>query len=369
MRSFLAFVVAGWVAAACGGSSVDTRPTSCSSDADCVSSQRCTAGTDRPAYLPSPCARVVPCEAGSECGPGEVCAPSWQSSDAASASCAPKLCSPSCDDSSCPADAECADDGLCVLTSCDAPGAAACPPLWACDPAAAKVGSHAPAEGAEIHTEGGEQDIERQMARGCVRLPCDASGGYLCAQAWLCDPDATDNASGCVPGDCKQTKQCANSALVCTNLAIHPEAYPPDVNGCITRTCDDGTSCAWITPAGVDVGRCQYGAPDADPFGCIVLPCEVDVDCGYEDYLCDHESRLSDQRGCRVRSCAEGKPCGIGLVCAPDSDFHGADDCAAPDNATGGGGGAQVNAGSAGSASGAGGTTTLQVPRGECVVR
>jgi len=79
-------------------------------------------------------------------------------------------------------------------------------------------------------------------------------------------------------------------------------------------------------------------APEADEYGCIVLPCEVDADCGYEDYVCDPASVLRDLRNCRIRSCTEGKPCGVGLVCPPQADIHSTDDCALP-------------------------------PRGECVVR
>jgi hypothetical protein len=380
LRSFLAFVAGGWLAVACGGSSVDSRRTSCATDADCASGQRCTAGAVRPILGVSPCEQVVACETGAECRPDEVCAPSWQRQVSYVETCAPKLCAPSCSVSRCPPDAECGDDGVCSLTLCDAPGAAACPALWGCDPAAAKTASHAAYEGIE----GGEQDIERQMARGCVRLPCDAKGGRMCAPAWACKPSATDNPSGCAPDDCRKTGRCSDDArLVCADLATHPEAQMPDVNGCVVRTCDDGHSCAWLTVTGVDVGRCNYGAPEADALGCVVLPCEVDADCGYEDQLCDHASRLSDDRGCRLRSCTEGQPCGLGLVCAPEADIHGADDCALPAEAmTGGTGGGAGSAGTSGTTGGmspggaggsaagpGGGTGPLAVPRGECVAR
>lgn len=167
MRSLLAFVVVGWVAAACGGSSVDTRPTSCASDADCASGQRCTAGSERPAIGLSPCALVVACETGAECRPDEVCAPSWQRQITYVETCAPRLCATNCDTYRCPADAECGDDGVCSL------------------------------------------------------------GGSACATAWSCEPDRTDNPSGCVPANCKKTKHCSDG---------HPKPTSTAVSSCPARS-------------------------------------------------------------------------------------------------------------------------------------
>ena len=275
--------------------------------------------------------------------------------------------------------------------------------LWTCDPETAATASHAASSGAL----NGDSDIERYMARGCVRLPCSEPGGYECQMTWSCKPDATDNPAGCVADACEDTGHCSNDEyLVCASESAHPTKEPPDANGCITRTCDDGKSCSVITPAGVDVGRCNYGAAGADAYGCVLLPCTKDADCLYDNYVCDHTSPRSDELGCRLRSCTEGNPCPDGFVCYPQAAQHDAADCTTPEFApggvggTGGGvsstggattggattggattggattggsstasGGGTARGGSGGTSSGAGGSISIPTPHGQCVAR
>jgi hypothetical protein len=229
------------------------------------------------------------------------------------------------------------------------------------------------------------------MARGCVRLPCSEPGGYECQVAWSCKPSATDNPAGCVADGCEETGHCSNDEyLVCASESAHPAKEPPDANGCIIRTCDDGKSCSVVTPAGVDVGRCDYGAPGADAYGCVLLPCTNDADCMYENYVCDHSSPQRDELGCRLRSCTEGNPCPDGFVCDPHAVQHDAADCTTPEFATSGGAGGGVSAtggattggattgGSSsasgggpasGGSSGAGGSSSIPTQHGQCVAR
>jgi hypothetical protein len=351
------------VVAGCSGRSVDAAPKSCSADADCVAGQRCEGLADRPVIGLSPCAGVVSCagEVVGVCATDEICAPGWQRLPDY-AYCGEMLCAPRCSDASCPPDAACMPTGLCELTQCDGPGAAACSERWRCDPSAAATASHEPARGTSISEDALEMD--RNLQRGCVRLTCAETGGYACAAAWSCDPGATINPAGCIPDECKDTGHCADdTTLVCRSKAQHLDHGSLDLNGCVPRTCDDGYSCSRITEAGIDVGACRYGAPNADYYGCVVLPCMTDDECFY-DYVCDHASSQADERGCRQQSCTEGAPCPDGFVCDPKAVQHDGADCTTPEFAssggasgTGAGGSGGSPAGGATSAGGTGGTS------------
>ena len=346
-------LVLGAVAVACSGRSVDPAPHGCATDAECAAGQRCDLSADRPVVGMAPCARVVPCGDGAGlCASDEICAPGWQALPYYPY-CGDKLCAARCTDASCPADSACGDDGLCRLTSCDAPGAAECPELWRCDPTAAATASHEIVTGTQFSEE--VLEIERHMQRGCVRKTCAEEGGFECAAAWSCTPSATINPAGCIPDDCEATGHCSNDTeLICLPLAKHRDHGQLDLNGCVGRTCDDGYSCARVTEAGVDVGVCKYGAANADYYGCVVLPCKNDDECFY-GYVCDHSSGQSDERGCRNRSCTEGYTCPDGFVCDPKAVQHDAADCTTPEFATSGGA-SGTGAGGSG-ASSAGGTT------------
>jgi len=363
-----AALLLGVLAVACSGRSADTTPRSCAADADCAAGQRCAAPADRPVIGMAPCARAVLCsEADAACPADQLCAPSWQSLPGYPF-CGERLCAAPCTDESCPADAECASNGLCELTRCDAPGAAACPEFWRCDPAAAATASHEPVSGT---TTGDDTlELERHSQRGCVRSTCAEQGGFECVSAWSCKPDATTNPAGCIPDACGNTGHCSNDeTLVCQPQAKHPDRGPLDLNGCVPATCDDGYSCSLVTEAGVDVGVCRYGAPNADYYGCVVLPCTTDDECFY-DYVCDHASPQADERGCRQQSCTEGYRCPDGFVCDPKAVQHDGADCTTPEFATSGGASGSGAGGSGGSgAGGSGGSASKPPLRGQCVAR
>lgn len=367
-----AALVLGVVAVACSGRSADTTPKSCAADGDCAAGQRCAVPADRPAIGLSPCAGTVLCsEADNACASNQICAPGWQTLPDYPY-CGDKLCAARCTEATCPPDAECSADGLCQLTSCAEPGAEPCPDSWRCDPESAATASHEPALGT-MYTESGVE-LDRYMERGCVRATCAEPGGHLCQAAWSCTPDATINPSGCVPDECQVTGHCADdTTLICRSKAQHFDHGALDLNGCVPRTCDDGYSCSRVTEAGVDVGVCRYGAPNADYYGCVVLPCTTDDECFY-DYVCDHTSPQSDQRGCRQQSCTEGAPCPDGFVCDPQAVQHDGADCTTPEFATSGGasgtgtGGTSPRGGSGGTG-GSGGSASESPLRGQCVAR
>jgi hypothetical protein len=308
--------------------------------------------------------------------------------------CGDKLCAAPCTDSSCPPDAACGKDGACTLTLCDAPGSEPCPELWRCDPPAAAIARALNDQLVGTTVAEAPLEADRYFARGCMRKRCDEPGGYECAAAWSCKPDLNTHPVGCVPDECRETGSCADdTTLVCLSDAKHADHGPLDVNGCVPRTCDDGFSCARITEAGVDVGRCQYGAPSSDYYGCVVLPCTSDDECFY-GYRCDPLSPQADQRGCRLPSCTEGYTCPDGFVCDPTAAERDAADCTIPEPANTGGTGMGGSAGTAaggtgtsglggssgGSAprvggaggtggTGSGGSVGTAPPRGQCVAR
>lgn len=378
-------LVLGAVALACSGRSVETSPKSCVTDADCAGGQRCKVAIDRPAIGLSPCAGALLCSAEDAlCPTGQVCAPSWQSLPDYPY-CGADLCAPPCTEGSCPKDAACGSDGVCRLTLCDAPTAAPCPDLWRCDPPAATAASHDVLEGTTVSES--SFDVERNLARGCVRKKCDEPGGYECSPAWACKPSSTTQAAGCTPEDCRDTGHCSDdTTLICLTEAAHPGTTPLDVHSCVARTCDDGHSCSLLTENFVDVGRCDYGAPNADYYGCVAIPCTDDTEC-FNGYVCDHSSPESDPRGCRFRRCNEGNPCPFGSRCdptAPDRDLQsctttpeGAGGTGTGGSAAGGTGAAAVGGSSGGSAphvggaggTGGGGPVGREPPRGQCVAR
>jgi hypothetical protein len=248
----------------------------------------------------------------------------------------------------CPIDATCGADGLCTLTPCDAEAATACRTGWTCDPEAAATASHAPARGTAV----GESEIDREIARGCLRLSCSDEGGIPCASLWSCAPEQAESPSGCVPDPCEVTGLCSSDTQICMSESAHGDRLFPDDNGCVDRLCDEGHSCSAVTEAGLDVGVCDFSSPNADRYGCSLTPCTQDAECFY-DYVCDHGSPQADERGCRLRSCSEGNECPAGMVCDPNAIVHDGADCTTPEHATGGGSG---GVGSGGSSASSGGT-------------
>jgi hypothetical protein len=153
--------------------------------------------------------------------------------------------------------------------------------------------------------------------------------------------------------------------LVCLSESKHPN-FEPDQHDCVTRGCDEGHSCSTISARGVDIGYCDYSAPNAEPtLGCAIRLCESDADCA-DLQACDPEGPFADGQGCRDLSCVEGRPCPSGWLCdlGKTADISGCYDPGSLPSGGTGGGGTSGSGGTTGSSGGVAGSRN-----GQCVRR
>lgn len=277
---------------------------------------------------------LMTCRTDAECSPGSVCSPDRVFSyvggppdpcrleppstcDAATCDgqCQPTgmcsmVCVPNCTETNCSGTAHCVDN-QCVAKPCDAEGAQACSPGYACTPGAAGADAACTAipcdqEGAQGCSEGfrcapGETGGDYQ---GCVYLNCEEDGGMACPASLRCDPASTAaDYRGCVqlscaePGGnpCLDGSKCEPTSMFAQQTGAYMGCAPlrcddpggpscgeglhcePDSqessNGCVYTSCNEGWAC--------DPWRdCQVGGATSDPHGCADRPCTVDTDCG-----------------------------------------------------------------------------------------
>jgi hypothetical protein len=343
------------LSAGCSGETQALGPLRCDANADCASGFRCDKPIDRAVKGTIPCPGEIACTTAADCNAGEVCGPSWQIAPTRFG-CQPLLCGAPCAADSCPEDATCNDAGVCELIPCDAPDGGACADHWRCDPEAARATM--PDYPVGIATP--EPDIARELGHGCVRIPCDEPDGYQCADLYACGTDAATDRPACLPESCLDTGRCLDDTFqVCITDTKHPD-FTPDEHGCVTRGCDEGISCSAISARGVDVGYCDYSAPNADPLlGCAVHPCQSDADCG-ELQTCDAMGPFADGAGCRDLNCSEGLPCPSGWLCdlTMTADVTGCyEPSSIPSGGASGTGGASAGAPGATGGTGGGGTS------------
>ncbi|HEY3493871.1 MAG TPA: hypothetical protein VGK73_04265, partial [Polyangiaceae bacterium] len=322
-----------WGAAGCNANPVADIAIACRDDSECPSNEICKlriGSMERPAFVrPTECPIDFPtCADDSMCPSGTLCFSSDHIPYVAkfiSCELPPSVCLPPCPETSCWADEACEADGACRLTSCDEEGALACSALWVCDPPGAAGEPLGPALG------GVEVDspiAAREIRRGCVRLRCDEAGGFTCKDSWGCDPEDATDPSGCVPLPCSETGHCSDDSRICAPSSAGPRPAGLDVHGCAFRNCEEGVSCENVI-AGVHVSHCDVGAPTANAYGCVTLPCDLSGGACWGKYVCDPGAAAADERGCRSPTCADGVTCPRDNICDPSAPAADALGCVA----------------------------------------
>jgi hypothetical protein len=281
--------------AACGKAGRDES--TCRTDEDCDSGERCEASTatsEEAIYGPCP---HVSCDLpNTVCPDGTVCRKPYFDV-MPGVPCGSLLCLPPCDPSdasTCEPSELCRADGTCSRLQCDEPGGITCPEHWRCEPAAVAsepferiVGSTVldPANAAEL------------LSQGCVRKRCSEEDGYVCRPSYACRESESTEASGCVAVPCEETGHCADDArFICEPTNDYPRTAGTDENGCVWRNCTDGLPCTvpespWV--------HCDPTSPRASDDGCVIVSCEDGNAC-ILDWVCDPSSPRADAQGCVV---------------------------------------------------------------------
>jgi hypothetical protein len=218
---------------------------------------------------------------------------------------------------------------------CDEAGAKPCADHYHCDPAAAANASKAGMWGAAE-----TDDPTRAAQRGCVRTPCDQSGGFVCLQDWECDTARSLEPSGCTAIPCAELGHCSNDDYyICAPTSPGPRPPQVDPFGCVQRNCEEGYVCSY-TVNGQSVGYCDVGSAEADAYGCRVHSCiDLPEVCVAGSSLCDPKALFADLVGCAPLSCEEGYQCPAGYACAVGDSRADRSGCVPGVSATGGTGG------------------------------
>jgi len=197
-------------------------------------------------------------------------------------------------------------------------------------------------------------DPTRAGQRGCVRTPCDQSGGFVCLTDWECATDRAIEDTGCAAIPCDRLGHCSSDTYyTCDPTSAGPRPDVKDAFGCVPRNCEEGYDCMF-NYNGENFAYCDVGSPDADDYGCRVHNCtEMPSACVSGSFRCDPGALTADRLGCVSVSCEEGYVCADGWTCDPTGLGHNQFGCVPNVSATGGAGGGG-GAGGSGGGSGAG---------------
>jgi hypothetical protein len=343
----------------CGKRTLDPGGTTCRSDAECTTAQRCEALTGPPErpMMAAPCnITFAYCTTSADCSNGQVCWPLGRNYGVLPFNCFPtgSTCGPPCTSTNgaCLTDEVCEASGECRLPACDEADGMACPAHWRCDPPTAAMATAQPLFGAN---EADSPTYARDVERGCTRIRCDEAGGFTCRDGWVCDPTTATDPSGCVALPCAEAGRCSDDTrFICEPPGPAPRPPGSDAHGCVLRNCEEGFECHRFVND-VDVGYCDFEGPFADPFGCAWRRCDDTGSPCTTTQVCESDSTFADARGCRPLTCVEGVSCGA-LMCdpsVPNADSRG---CVVPPGS--GSGGMGGTGGIGGSASGQAGAST-----------
>jgi hypothetical protein len=283
------------VALGCGRATTSDE-TTCRTDDDCDSGERCEGATASSAEaIYGPCPYVSCGYTGAICPEGTVCRARYFSV-MQGISCGDMLCLPPCDPSdaaTCPADQICRDDGTCSHLKCDEPGGITCSEHWRCDPDAA--GSEPMPQWMFGSTVQDPSNVSDLIIHGCVRKRCSEEGGYACIPSYGCSETDITDGSGCVALPCEETGHCSDDEkYICEPTSSHSREPLVDANGCVWRNCEEGYVCG-----APPFHYCDPTAPNADVSGCVIVPCTEGNTC-ILDWICDPSSPLADAQGCVV---------------------------------------------------------------------